>query len=129
MYQKTILVLSFVVRAAHRRMFSESTRNQIVFTMRRLILIQTDVHLDPNQSVHVKYNLISGWFSKISKIFLSLCLATFRLFAHATVRHLEGRHLFARSVWYWHLSWARPGPVIDNNLGKKKSTKNISKFF
>ena len=48
----------------------KSTRNQIVFTMQCLIWIQTDVRLDPNQSENGKYNLISGWFNKIWKIFL-----------------------------------------------------------
>ena len=38
----------------------KSTRNQIVFTIFRLILIQTDVRLVPNQSENDKYNLISG---------------------------------------------------------------------
>ena len=35
----------------------KSTMNQIVFTIFRLIWIQTDVHLDPNQSEYGKYNL------------------------------------------------------------------------
>ena len=48
----------------------KSNRNQIVFTMHQLIRNQTDVCLVPNQSVHGKYNLISVWFNKISKIFL-----------------------------------------------------------
>jgi len=43
----------------------KSTWNQIVFTIFRLIWFQTDVRLVPNQSVHGKYNLISGWFNKI----------------------------------------------------------------
>ena len=38
----------------------KSTRNQIVFTIFRLIWIQMDVRLDPNQSENGKYNLISG---------------------------------------------------------------------
>ena len=36
------------------------TRNQIVFTIFRLIWNQTDVRLDPNQPDNGKYNLISG---------------------------------------------------------------------
>ena len=48
----------------------KSARNQIVFTIFRLIWIQTEVRLDPNQSGNGKYNLISGWFNKISKRFL-----------------------------------------------------------
>ena len=35
----------------------------------RLIWIQTDFRLYPNQSENGKYNLISGLFKKISKIF------------------------------------------------------------
>ena len=38
----------------------KSTRDQIVFTIFRLIWIQTDVRLDPNQSENGKYNLILG---------------------------------------------------------------------
>ena len=38
----------------------KSNRNQIVFTIFRMILIETDVRLDPNLSENVKYNLISG---------------------------------------------------------------------
>ena len=52
----------------------ESTRNQIVFTTFRLIWIQTDVRLDPNQSENCKYNLISGWFDKTSEIFFTVCM-------------------------------------------------------
>ena len=50
--------------------FIKSTRNQIVFTMHRLICLQTDVRLDPNQSGNGKYNMISGIFNKIWKWFL-----------------------------------------------------------
>ena len=48
----------------------KSTWNQIVFTIFRLIRNQTEVRLVPNQSENGKYNLISGWFNKISKKFL-----------------------------------------------------------
>ena len=48
----------------------KSTGNQVVFTIFWLILIQTDLRLDPNQSENGEYNLISGWFNKIS-----LCVA------------------------------------------------------
>ena len=47
-----------------------SNRNHIVFTLFRLIWIQTDVCLVPNQTENIKYNLFSGWFDKISKRFL-----------------------------------------------------------
>ena len=43
-----------------------SIRNQIVFSISRLIWNQPDVRLVPNQSENGKYNLISGWFKKIS---------------------------------------------------------------
>ena len=49
-------------------------RNQIVFTIFRLILIQTDVRLDQNQSENVKYNLITCWFNLILKRFLCVLL-------------------------------------------------------
>ena len=54
------------------RNLSKSNRNQIVFTIFRLIWNQTDVRLVPNQSKNGKYNLISGWFEKKSKKFLSV---------------------------------------------------------
>ena len=47
----------------------KSNRNQTVVTVFRLIWIQTDVRLVPNQSENGNYNLISGWFNKISKTF------------------------------------------------------------
>ena len=50
----------------------KSTRNQIVFTIFRLIRIQTDDCLVPNQSDNGKYNLISVWFNKDWKKFLSV---------------------------------------------------------
>ena len=50
------------------------SRNQILFTIFQLIWNQTDVRLDPSQSKNGKYNLILGWFNKISKIFLSVCV-------------------------------------------------------
>ena len=48
----------------------KSFRNLIVYTNFRLIWNKTDVHLVPNQSENSKYNLISGWFNKISNRFL-----------------------------------------------------------
>ena len=48
----------------------KSTQNQIVFTIFRLIWIQTLVRLVANQSENGKYNLISGWINKIWKRFL-----------------------------------------------------------
>ena len=47
----------------------KATRNQLVFTIYRLIWIQTDVRLDPNQSEDGVAQ-ISGCFNKISEIFL-----------------------------------------------------------
>ena len=54
--------------------FIKSNQNQIIFTIFRLIWIQTDVRLVPNQSRSGKYNLISGRFNNISKIFLCVCI-------------------------------------------------------
>ena len=48
----------------------KSIRNQIVFTIFRLIWIQTGVRLDLNQLENGKYNLISGWFNETSETFL-----------------------------------------------------------
>ena len=46
----------------------KSNRDQIVFTILRLIWNQMDsIRLVLNQSVHGKYNLISVWFDKIPK--------------------------------------------------------------
>ena len=42
------------------RNLTKSTRNQIVFNISRLDWNQTDIRLVQNQSVHGKYNLISG---------------------------------------------------------------------
>ena len=44
----------------------KSNRNQIVFTIFRLIRHQTDVRLVSNLSENGNYNLISVWFNKIS---------------------------------------------------------------
>ena len=44
----------------------KSNRNQIIFTIFRLIWNQTDVHSVPNQRENGKYNLISLWSNKIS---------------------------------------------------------------
>ena len=52
----------------------QSTRNQIVFTIFRLIWNKTEVRLVPNQSENDKYNLISGWFYKISRKKFSVCI-------------------------------------------------------
>ena len=46
----------------------------IVVTVFLLISNQMDVRLDPNQPENGKYNLISGWYNKISKRFLCVCL-------------------------------------------------------
>ena len=48
----------------------KSYRNQIVFTMHRLIWNKTDVRLAPNHSENGKYNLLSVLFNKILKRFL-----------------------------------------------------------
>ena len=49
------------------RNIKKSNRNQIVITIFRLNWNQTDFHLDLNRSENGEYNLISGWFNKISK--------------------------------------------------------------
>ena len=71
----------------------KSNPNQIVFTMQRLIWIQTDDRLVPNQSVHGKYNLISVWFNKISKSFL--CYRTFWHILHILLRNIGNIVLLA----------------------------------
>ena len=61
----------------------KSNRHEIVFTMHRLIWNKTDIRLVPNQSENGKYNLISGWFNKISERFLWVYAA------HAPVRQFQ----------------------------------------
>ena len=57
-----------VIRSVYtQRNLIKSNRNQIVFTICRLIWNQTGVRLVPNQSKNGKYNLISDLFNKISK--------------------------------------------------------------
>ena len=56
-YSKAIRVIAFDLYA--QRNITKSNRNQIVFTMHRLIWNQTEVRLAPNQSGNGKYNLIS----------------------------------------------------------------------
>ena len=59
------------------------SRNQIVFTIFRLIWIQTEFGMDPNQSENGKYYLISVRFNKISKRFLCVWLHGQQLQAQA----------------------------------------------
>ena len=74
----------------------KSTRNQIVFTLFQSIWIQTNFRLDPNQSENGKYNLISGWFNKISKKFhcVSLMGRLFGLF----VQFILVQPVFVQSI-------------------------------
>ena len=71
--QKPLTKLPSELQIHSRRTFFfrnliKSTRNQIVFTILRSLWIQTNaVRLHPNRSENGKYNLISGWFNKISR--------------------------------------------------------------
>ena len=65
------------------RNLTKKTWNQIILTIFRLIWIQTDVRLDPNQSEFGKYNLISGCFNKISKRFLCVYILSEKDFLSA----------------------------------------------
>ena len=92
--------------------FAKSTRNQIVFSIFRLISIQTDsIRLDPNQSENGKYNLISGWFSNIQTIFICvyyvgtgvadmyiLHMYMYIYIADGLVDHVGGRYLQCRYI-------------------------------
>ena len=64
--QLTIVGLStgYIHTEKSLRNLIKSNRNQIVFTIFRLIWIQTDVRLVLNQLGNVTYNMISGWFQK-----------------------------------------------------------------
>ena len=55
--------------ATHREIFSKS---DCIYHFPIDFEQQTDVRLVPNQSEIGNYNLISVWFNKISKIFLSV---------------------------------------------------------
>ena len=59
MLQRIFLSVRIVHTEKSFRNLVKSNRNQIVFTIFWLIWIHADVHLDPNQSKNVKYNLIS----------------------------------------------------------------------
>ena len=54
----------------HFEILFNQTKIRFLFTIFWLIWNQTDVRLVPNQPENGKYNLISGWFNKISKWFL-----------------------------------------------------------
>ena len=71
--------LDIITQSLHRvhtgkyfRNLIKSTWNQFVSTIFRLIWIQSDVRLNPNQSWNGKYNLISGWLNKILEMFLCI---------------------------------------------------------
>ena len=76
------------------RNLNKSSRNQNVFTIFRLIWIQTEVNLVPNQSKDGKYNLISVWFNKIWKTFLCVQVTVSSLLSS----ELSGRSAYPR---YW----------------------------
>ena len=63
-----------IVSLANTIQTEKSSRNLIRSNRNQnwLIWNQTNVYLDQNQSENGKYNLISGWFNKISKMFLCL---------------------------------------------------------
>ena len=77
------------------RILIKSTQNQIVFTIIRLTWIQTDFRLDLNQSENGKCNLISGWFNKISKIFLCVCLAWMMIEMHCVTLNKGDKNILA----------------------------------
>ena len=70
-YERIFLSVQLLHTGKYFQNFIKSTRNQIAFTIFWFIWIQMDARLDPYQSENGKYNLISGWFNKISKTFLS----------------------------------------------------------
>ena len=67
---------------------------------------QTDLNrLVPNQSVHGKYNLISGWFNKNSKIFLCVWLRF--LFSECTyyifLKHVVTGWLLRKFIYLFNI--------------------------
>ena len=96
----------------------KSTWNQIAFTIFRLIWTQTDVRLDPNQSVHGKYNLISGWFNKIWKRYL--CVACSLEYGVSPFGESYKLH---NSLRYW------PVDTLLLDVLSQNEEKNEFKFF
>ena len=78
----------------------KSNRNQIVFTIFRLIWNQTNVCLDPNLWENGEYNLISGWFNKIQKIFLSVYAFETLYFTEALCFYVSESWGPNFSLWY-----------------------------
>ena len=72
----------------------KSTRNQIVFTIFRLMWIQTDTV----QSVHGKYNLISGCFNKIPEKILCVNSELFCLHGFLQSK-TKPREIPSTSIW------------------------------
>ena len=87
---------------------SISTRIRLYFPFFRLIWIQTDVRLDPNQSENGKHNLISGWFNQILKRFPYMC-AVFKVQYADTVHFsvLPSSHLVRKTNWFYSVNGYR----------------------
>ena len=76
-YNFIVSIMCIIISTGYVQVHKEKTfwnlvnshRNQILFTICRLIWNQTDVHLAPNQSKNGEYNLISVWINKIPKKF------------------------------------------------------------
>ena len=79
------------------------SEGQKIFIIFWLIWNQTDVRLDPNQSKNGKYNLISGWFNKISETFLCVL---FLGFGQYCLPHGEWCLYFLHSLKQKATSWA-----------------------
>ena len=75
-----------IVATLYREFFSKSHQINLKSDgIYRLIWIQTNFHLDPNQSENGKYDLISGWSNKFSIRFLCV----YREFSNMGVSKLE----------------------------------------
>ena len=69
--RRLILPINCTVQSIHKRNLIKWTRNQVIFTIFRLIWNQTDVRLDPNQSENGKYNLISDWLIRFLYVYVA----------------------------------------------------------
>ena len=108
----------------------KSTRNQILFTIFRLIWNQTDVHLNPNQSENSKYNLISGWFNMISKRFLCVWVYWVQSASRGFVLCLWKHGIITIPVLFSKCALILFDSYLDirhiyNEVGKTKSQPNI----
>ena len=109
----------------------KSNRNQIVFTIFRLIWNQSDDRLVPSQSVHGKYNLISVWFNQITKIFLCVCMK--RKIFLIPFKYIGIWSQWQFSFWLrkcnYELNWILFGSYLKGKLSLRSLRKTVKKNY